>query len=137
MSGNHYFNEVFFDNVRVPAPNIVGEVNRGWYVGMTLLDFERSNIAGAVAARRMLLRLLDTIQSDEALREKAKSSAIRQELAQRYIETEVMFQYSFRVISMQARGELPNYEASTSKLFNSELSQRLAQTARQCLGLKG
>ena len=137
MSGNHYFNEVFFDNVRVPATNIVGEVNRGWYVGMTLLDFERSNIAGAVAARRTLLRLLDQIRSDDTLRKKAKSDAIRQEIAQRYIETEVMFQYSFRVISMQARGELPNYEASTAKLFNSELSQRLAQTAMQCLGLKG
>jgi len=137
MSGGHYFNEVFFDNVRVPATNIVGELNRGWYVGMTLLDFERSNIGGAVAARRTLLRLLDLIKSDKTVARRAASGAIRQEIAQRYIETEVMFQYSFRVISMQARGEIPNYEASTAKLFNSELSQRLSQTAMQCLGLKG
>ncbi len=137
MSGNHYFNEVFFQDVRVPATNVVGEVNRGWYVGMTLLDFERSNIGGAVAARRTLMRLIDTIHADERLRARAKSPAIRQEIAQRFIETEVMFQYSFRIISMQTRGQLPNHEASTAKLFNSELSQRLAQTALQCLGLPG
>jgi alkylation response protein AidB-like acyl-CoA dehydrogenase len=137
MNNGHYFNEVFFDNVRVPATNLVGELNRGWYVGMTLLDFERSNIAGAVAARRTLRRLLDQIQSDDELRRRAGSNAIRQELAQRYIETEIMFQYSFRIISMQARGLMPNHEASTAKLFNSELSQRLSQTAMQCLGMKG
>jgi len=137
MAGGHYFNEVFFDNVRVPATNLVGELNRGWYVGMTLLDFERSNIGGAVAARRALMRLIEKVRSDERMQERARSGSLRQELAQRYIETEVMFQYSFRIISMQARGEIANYEASTAKLFNSELSQRLAQTAMQCLGLRG
>jgi alkylation response protein AidB-like acyl-CoA dehydrogenase len=137
MGDGHYFNEVFFDNVRIPATNVVGEVNRGWYVGMTLLDFERSNIGGAVAARRTLQRLLALIASDAELSARVESGTLRQEIAQRYVETEVMFQYSFRIISMQARGEIPNYEASTAKLFNSELSQRLAQTAMQCLGLRG
>jgi alkylation response protein AidB-like acyl-CoA dehydrogenase len=137
MGNGHYFNEVFFDNVRIPATNVVGEVNRGWYVGATLLDFERSNIGGAVAARRTLQRLLKLIESDPELRARVAAGPLRQEIAQRYIETEVMFQYSFRVISMQARGEVPNYEASTAKLFNSELSQRLAQTAMQCIGLRG
>jgi alkylation response protein AidB-like acyl-CoA dehydrogenase len=135
MGDGHYFNEVFFDNVRIPSTNVVGELNRGWYVGMTLLDFERSNIGGAVAARRSLLRLLNVIRGDEELRRNASSHRLRQEIAQRYIETEVMFQYSFRIISMQARGLLPNYEASTAKLFNSELSQRLAETAMECLGM--
>lgn len=137
MSGDHYFNEVFLDSVRIPAANLVGELNRGWYVGMTLLDFERSNIAGAVAARRTLLRLLDVIQADAGLRCRAESAAIRSEIADRYIETEVMFQFSFRIASLQASGRLPNYEASMAKLFNSELSQRLAQTALHCLGLRG
>jgi len=137
MSGGHYFNEVFFEDVRIPATNLVGELDRGWYVGMTLLDFERSNIAGAVAARRTLQRLIELVQGDGDLSRRAQSSAIRQEIVQRYIETEVMFQYSFRVVSMQARGQIPNYEASTAKLFNSELAQRVAQTALNCLGLRG
>jgi alkylation response protein AidB-like acyl-CoA dehydrogenase len=44
LAGGHDFNEVFFEDVRVPARNVVGEVNRGWYVGTTTLDFERSSM---------------------------------------------------------------------------------------------
>ena len=137
LSGRHYFNEVFFEDVRVPVGNVVGEENRGWYVGMTLLDFERSNIAGAVGARRTLDRLIDTIRGNPALRTRTNASALRQEIAQRYIETEVMHQFSLRVISIQNRGEVPNHEASLSKLFNSELAQRLSQTGMRALGLHG
>jgi alkylation response protein AidB-like acyl-CoA dehydrogenase len=137
MGGRHYFNEVFFEDVRVPASNIVGEENRGWYVGMTLLDFERSNIGGAIAARRSLQRLVDLVRADPELRRRVNASPVRDEIAQRYIETEVMYQFSLRVISMQNRGEIPNYEASTSKLYGSELSQRLAQTEMRALGLRG
>ena len=54
MANRHDFNEVFFEDVRVPAANVVGEVNRGWYVGMTLLDFERSGVARTGAQRRTL-----------------------------------------------------------------------------------
>ena len=57
MSGRHHFNETFFVDVRVPSTHRVGEENRGWYVGMTLLDFERSNITGAVASKRTLDKL--------------------------------------------------------------------------------
>jgi alkylation response protein AidB-like acyl-CoA dehydrogenase len=137
MGGRHYFNEVFFEDVRVPAANLVGELNRGWYVGMTLLDFERSNIGGAIAARRSLDRLVAIINRDAELSRRVRSSPARHEIAQRYIEAEVMYQHSLRVISMQHRGLIPNDEASMSKLFNSELSQRLTQTAMQALGLHG
>ena len=137
MGGRHYFNEVFFEDVRVPAANLVGEMNRGWYAAMTLLDFERSNIGGAVGARRTLARLIEVIQGDPALSARVASSPIRHEIAQRYIETEVMYQFSLRIISMQNRGQIPNDEASMAKLYNSELSQRLAQTCMQVLGLQG
>lgn len=137
MGGNHYFNEVFFEDVRVPARNLVGEMNRGWYVAMTLLDFERSNIGGAVGARRSLAQLIAQLRADPELAPRLKDSVVRRELAQRYIETEVMYQFSLRIISMQNRGEIPNYEASMSKLFASELSQRLAATAVSALGMRG
>src|SRR5712692_7371776 len=54
MHNRHHFNEVFFEDVRIPAKNLVGEENRGWYVGMTLLDFERSGIGTTAAHRRTL-----------------------------------------------------------------------------------
>ena len=47
MAGTHEFNEVFFDNVRIPAKNLLGEENRGWYMAVTTLDIERSNIGSA------------------------------------------------------------------------------------------
>ncbi len=137
MGDRHYFNEVFFEDVRVPAANVVGEVNRGWYVAMTLLDFERSNIGGAVGAQRTLRRLMDVIRADPVLRDRVRKSPVRHEIAQRWIETEVMYQFSMRIISMQHRGQLPNDEASMAKLFASELSQRIAQTAMQAVGLRG
>src|SRR5688500_18683514 len=108
LGGRHYFNEVFFDNVRVPAANLVGEENRGWYVAMTLLDFERSNIGGAIGAKRTLRRLLDAVASDPLLSRRLESSDLRHEIAQRFIEAEVMYQFSMRIISMQNRGQLPN-----------------------------
>ena len=137
LGGRHYFNEVFFEDVRVPVRNLVGEMNRGWYVAMTLLDFERSNIGGAIGAKRTLGRLLEQVKADPVLRERLAVSTLRHELAQRYIETEVMYQFSLRIISMQNRGQIPNDEASMAKLFNSELSQRVAQTCMQVLGLRG
>lgn len=137
MGNNHYFNEVFFSDVRVPAKNVVGEVNRGWYVAMTLLDYERSNIAGAVHARKTIDKLLSHLKTEDG---KARSRIpatpnLRHEIASRYVETEVMYNFSFRVISIHTAGQIPNYEASMSKLFNSELSQRLARTGSQVFGL--
>ncbi|MDP2328572.1 MAG: acyl-CoA dehydrogenase family protein [Dehalococcoidia bacterium] len=135
MSGRHHFNETFFEDVRVPVSNRVGEENRGWYVGMTLLDFERSNITGAVSARRTLDALTSYMKTDEGKAKSPGAEANRTALADRYIETEVMFNFSFRIISMQDRGLIPNHEASVSKLFASEMSQRIANTGTKVFGL--
>ena len=54
MTGSHEFNETFFNDLKVPKENVVGEVNRGWYAGMTLLDFERSGVEYAAYSRRVL-----------------------------------------------------------------------------------
>ena len=140
MANGHYFNETFFEDVRTPVSNILGEENRGWYVGMTLLDYERSNIAGAVGSRKELMALINYLGTDDGKYRShigKRETGMRAELADRYIETEVMFQFSFRVISMHNSGQLPNYEASTSKLYNSELNQRLARTGSQLVGLYG
>ncbi len=135
INGDHYFNEVFFEDVRIPASNLVGELNRGWYVGMTLLDFERSNIGGAVAARRTLRQLLAHIQQNAQGARQRLTPELRHEIVDRWVETETLYQFSFRIISLQSAGLVPNYEASTAKLFASELSQRLALTATKVFGL--
>jgi len=136
MADEHHLNETFFDNVRVPVANRVGEENRGWYVGMTLLDFERSNITAAVSARRDLRRLIDRATGDEASKSRLQSQpSLRNEIADRCIESEVMFNFSMRIVSIQQRNMVPNYEASVSKLFGSELGQRIALTGTKVFGL--
>jgi alkylation response protein AidB-like acyl-CoA dehydrogenase len=131
------FNETFFEDVRVPARNLVGEENRGWYVGMTLLDFERSGISGAISHRRNIKDLIEYAKTDEG---KAKSrlgefATLRHEVADRHIETEVLFNFAFRIVSMQARGLVPNYEASMNKMYGSELAQRVGRTGTKVFGL--
>ena len=135
MSGRHHFNETFFEDVRVPSTNRVGEENRGWYVGMTLLDFERSNITGAVASRRTLDKLRNFLRTNEGQSRSPGYEPNRRQIADRYIETDVMYNFSFRIISMQDNGLIPNYEASVSKLFNSEMSQRISLTGTRVFGL--
>jgi alkylation response protein AidB-like acyl-CoA dehydrogenase len=137
MGWTHGFNETFFEDVHVPAKNLVGEENRGWYVGASLLDFERSNISGAIASRRTINNLIEFVKTDEgkAKSRVAESDPLRHEVAEDYLETEVGFQYSFRIISMQNSGIIPNYEASTAKMFMSELGQRTARTGTKVFGL--
>ena len=131
MAGRKGFGQFFFDGVRMPADALLGEVNRGWYQATTTLDLERSNIANAGSARRTI----DDLGAH--LREGASAGARRQELAERAIEVEVATILSYRVASMLAAGLVPNQEASTLKLFLSELDQRIASLGLSILGMYG
>jgi alkylation response protein AidB-like acyl-CoA dehydrogenase len=137
MANGHAFNEVFFDNVRVPASQRVGEENRGWYVGATLLDFERSGIGNAVGVRKQLERLLEYANKERDKLTFSQRKTLRLEFADRWIETGVAKWMSYRVISMQAAGLIPNHEASAAKLFMSELGQRNSALALHMAGMRG
>ena len=135
MGWNHPFNETFFEDVRVPAVNIVGEENRGWYVGMTLLDFERSGISSAISYEREMGQLIDYAQGEGQGKVRHDFKALRQEIAERQLEIGVLFNFAFRIVSMQNSGMVPNYEASVNKMFGSEIHQRLARTGTKVFGL--
>ena len=138
LTGVHGFNEVFFEDVRVPASNMVGELNRGWYAATTTLDFERSGIERNLVARRDWNRIFKTVRSgalDAVLA--GRPSSWRHRLADLYIEIEAGQWMARRVAYMQGRGLVPNYEASMSKTFNSELGQRVADAGVNLFGLAG
>ncbi len=139
MADTHEFNEVFFDNVRVPKENIVGEVNRGWYVGMTTLDFERSSVGSAVGMRQEVEEMIEfaVANRDNPISALNLNPLLRFELADRLIESEVGRMLSYRIASMQNRGLIPNYEASVLKVFSAELHQRIARTKTKVLGMYG
>jgi alkylation response protein AidB-like acyl-CoA dehydrogenase len=134
MSEVHSFNEVFFDNVRVPRKDMIGELNRGWYVATTTLDFERSGIISAISLEELLKEIACATQP---LWSKQGTQTARFELADRFIETRIAIMLSYRIASMQAAGLIPNMEASITKLYASELSQRIAKTASHLSGLFG
>jgi alkylation response protein AidB-like acyl-CoA dehydrogenase len=133
MANRHDFNEVFFEEVRVPAANVVGEVNRGWYVGMTLLDFERSGVARTGAQRRTLELFARWLRKAPDV---ARSRS-RLGLAEMVIENNVVRALGYRIGDMQTRGQHPSYEASMVKVFQSELSQRIYNFGLNALGLAG
>jgi alkylation response protein AidB-like acyl-CoA dehydrogenase len=133
----HRVNETFFEDVRVPARNRLGEENRGWYVAVTLLDFERSAISGAVGLRRSLKGLLEYVGTEEGRSRSRLASlpTLRVEVADRFVEIEVTFNLSLRIASMQSRALVPNYEASMGKLFSSETGHRLWRLGTKVFGL--
>ena len=129
------FNEVFFEDVRVPASQVVGEVNRGWYHMAVALDFERSGIQAYAGGRRNVENLVKLAKNNpELLRQRP---SIKNELADRTIDINVGTFMAYRVAHMQAKGLVPNHEASASKLFGSEMGQRIALTGMHLLGLHG
>jgi len=139
MAGDHVFNQEYFDDVRVPVKNRVGEENRGWYVGATLLDFERSNIGASINLRNTV----DDITRFAYEASRSGSVPVRLdgrtkvELADRAVEADIARLFSYRIISLQKRGQVPNYEASVNKMFRSETDQRLAQTGMKILNMYG
>lgn len=133
MANRHHFNDVFFDNVRVPKEALVGEENRGWYVGMTLLDFERSGIIGFASQRRTLEMMLDHLRgSPQRIREKYRLG-----MAELMIDNHVGRYISYHIGDMQAKDQTPSHEGSMMKVFQSDLLQRMANFGVKMLGLAG
>jgi alkylation response protein AidB-like acyl-CoA dehydrogenase len=138
MLNSHEFNEVYFEDVRVPRSQLLGEENRGWYQATTTLDFERSGIATSVGHQLITQELVRWAKEAPAGESRLDSDPeVRMELAERAVETQVESLISYRIISMQERGEIPNKESSIAKLYSSELDVRLAVTSMRLAGMYG
>jgi alkylation response protein AidB-like acyl-CoA dehydrogenase len=134
----HAFNQVYFDNVRVPAANMVGEENRGWYVATTTLDFERSGINRVIWALRQFEELVQLVRESAAAGQAwAQRSSLRIKLAELRIEFEIGRLLAYRVAWLQNAGQIPNYESSMAKVYGSELNRRFGNEAVAVLGLAG
>ena len=126
IRGDAPFAEVFFDDARIPVVNRVGEENRGWYVAMAALSFERAGIGATVKFEQALSTLVDylTAHEDEV------RPGVRLEIARRYAEVRVLY----NLARYSASVEEPGYEASVNQLFGAELHQRLARTGAKAFG---
>jgi alkylation response protein AidB-like acyl-CoA dehydrogenase len=133
MTGHSWFNEVFFDDVRVPRANVVGEIDRGWQITMTTLGHERS--IGAPHARLMEeLKDLIRLAKARSAAGRVQDPRLRQKIAQHFIETEILRFSDYRMITQVLRNGQPGPEGSILKLFLSELDQRMKDTAVEVEG---
>ncbi len=133
MLGQHEFNEVFFDNVRVPKENLVGGKNQGWYVTMATLDYERATHMFYPTIRAYLEHLSEYVNQTQ----KPLGSVLRNRLAGLFIECEMARLIHYRAIWMMEKGITPTHEVAMDKMYNSELAQRVAEFGVQVLGYYG
>ena len=132
ITGEAEFNEVFFDNVRVPVDNLVGRLNEGWGVAITTLAYERDLLTFIrhISLRNALHRLLKLTRD----RGRGGDPVLRQKIAQLWIGEQALQLNGYRSLTKILRGGQPGPEGSTSKLFWSQLDQELALTATEVIG---
>lgn len=134
-AGGIHFSEVYFDDVRVPVGNLVGEEDGGWPIARTSLDNERSGLSGVVELGRRLQRIRNLAAETERRDGRASDDpVIGREIAQRWIELEGLRYLGYRTLSAQLHGRDPGAEAAIGKLFATEFRQRLMKTALRIEG---
>ena len=131
-------NEVFFDNLRVLAENLVGELDEGWQVAISTLNLERSGIENVGHARRLLEDMVayarETVHDGKSLFSVAQ---VRSKLAEMAVKIESCRLAAYRVAWLREQGLNSVYESSLSKLLTSEMWQQFTNVALQILGLYG
>jgi len=134
------FAEVFFTNVRVPAENLIGEMNSGWQIAQTTLSYERGGDTMGIVARLQhsfgrLLEVTEMPRHDGT--RLIDQPMVRQKLGQIRAEIEVLRYASLRVLSSAEKGNRPGPESSIAKLHYSELDKRVNALMLDILGPYG
>lgn len=138
MAGVHSFNQVVFDQVKVPKENLIGDINDGWRAGMTVLNFERSGIDYAAWARAALEELIDYVKSEDSEVNSLKSDpTVGRKLAELQVEVEAARLMCYDVSYRQGKGEIPSSEASMSKVVATETYIKVLDYGLELLGMYG
>ncbi|MGE0823477.1 MAG: acyl-CoA dehydrogenase [Candidatus Binatia bacterium] len=135
INGDAEFNEVFFEDVRVPRKNLVGDLNRGWMVAVTTLMFERVATANFYRFEKTLGQLCDLARRVELNGRPAnEDTTVRQQLAQFAVEAEAIKYNDLRRLTRQLKGLPPGPGGSISKITTTELNMRICNFAMELLG---
>ncbi|MGZ4676702.1 MAG: acyl-CoA dehydrogenase family protein [Acidimicrobiia bacterium] len=136
MTGTHEFNEVFFTDVRVPAANVVGDVDDGWRLAKVTLGNERVSLSGEGALWGRGPTATDVL--DVVRRHGGTTDPVtRQRLARLYIESEILRLIRLRTVSATVRGLEPGAEASVCKALSDEHGQHVMELAVELAGTDG
>ncbi len=132
-SGTHEVNQVFFDNVRVPKANIVGQENQGWTVAKYLLEFERGG-GGAARFHSALQRLRGLAQAtDDAGQTLLDDAAFRTKLDAAAVQIEAIQFTEFRIMAAISKGGSPGPESSIMKTMGADMGQYLSELMVEAL----
>lgn len=138
LLNRHSFNEVFFDDVRVPRDSLIGQENNGWYQLVMALDFERSMIGTAAVNQRLIEELAEyIIELRRTGDPRGDDPLLKDELAEVAVQNEVLRMMCYRIAWMYSKDLHPSYESSMSLLFCSELLRRMANVGMRILGPYG
>jgi alkylation response protein AidB-like acyl-CoA dehydrogenase len=136
LDGEHEINDIFFDDVKVPVENLVGEENKGWTYAKFLLSHERTSNAGIGNCKRSLAHL-KTIAATQMLRGKPliEEPRFRDRITQVELELMALEITNLRLLSAEAAGSgVPGPESSILKIKGSEIIQHLAELQMRALG---
>ncbi len=135
ITGDSDFNEVFYDNVRVPRKNLVGELNQGWQVSIATLMYERVSGGTRHPVERTINELIAVSHDIEFEgMAAAKHPYVRQKLAQFASEALCLRLSRYRSLTAQLNGKIPGPESSFGKLHATELNLRVSMFAEELLG---
>ncbi|RMD82649.1 MAG: acyl-CoA dehydrogenase [Candidatus Dadabacteria bacterium] len=140
MNGDSEFNQVYFEDVRVPVTSVIGREGDGWRMAIAMLMYERATLTFQRQLQsRVALEDLLRFAREFTLRGRPaiEDPVMRQRLAQAYIENEALRLTSLRHLTKQLRGEPPGPEGSMEKLFWSEMFQRTLELAMAIAGPYG
>nr|WP_237437925.1 acyl-CoA dehydrogenase family protein [Altericroceibacterium endophyticum] len=132
LNGERTTNEVYFDNARVPAANLVGEVNEGWNYTRVVLGNERLNIARVGLCKRQL-RHLEQVVGRSGLSGEGRKR-IRRHIAGVALDLMSVEALSLRMLGRYQLGDAPGFEANFLKLKGAELQQRLTRLLVEATG---
>jgi alkylation response protein AidB-like acyl-CoA dehydrogenase len=138
ITGGVHFNEVFFENVRIPKTALIGEQNRGFYQILNQLDYERSGMERLMANYPLFEAVINYAkETKRGGKPLAEDPLIRNRLAQLKIELEIGRLHMYRVAMVMDEGRAPNWESAMSKAYGTAFEQRLAGAAIEIAGLYG
>ena len=135
IEGGHEVNEVWFEDVSVPAENLVGEENKGWTYAKFLLEHERTNIAGVGPSKRELRRLKQiAAQERKDGRPLLEDPAFAARIARVEIELLALETTNLRVVSAERAHRAPGPESSLLKIKGTEIQQAISELMMVAVG---
>ena len=136
--GDHRTNQVFFDSVRVPRTNLIGEVNQGWRYIVAALDNERGSLGATGSLRRVVDALVEEVRTSRRDGQPMRQDPIvRQTVAELYADLDVVRMLSYSVASQLTDGGFATVPATILKVLVTELRTKISAAGMSLFGQRG